>query len=449
MKQLLRQLPSVDRLLCQLGEPASDAERQRWLRACRQTLENARNSLLEGGPLPSPTELAERARQLAIPAASGWRRVLNATGVILHTNLGRAPLAPEAASEAARAGGGYGNLEFDLASGKRGRRDALLGSHLQQLTGAAGVLAVNNCAAALALVVDTLARDREVVVSRGELVEVGGGFRIPDVLTQAGARLREVGATNRTYLRDFEAALSDESAMVLSTHTSNFRQSGFVCRPEAAELTALARERGVFSVLDLGGGLLRPEPGLDEPSVQECVAQGWDLVVFSGDKLLGGPQAGLVTGEPSLLARLARNPWMRALRLDKLRLAALEATLRQHLVGEVPVLSLLRRPAEQLLAWCQASAARLESRLGERAAVSVRPSEGSVGGGTQPAVPLAGWAVCLQPTSGGVERWAEALRACDPAVVTRRKSDALWCDFRCLDETEIELLEIALEATAP
>ena len=309
------------------------------LGAARRALEVSRGAVAGGGPVPGVDELAATvAGELDGRWAGRTRAVVNATGVVLHTNLGRAPLSA-AAREAVAEAAGYAAVEYDLAAGTRGRRGAAAEALLREATGAEAALAVNNAAGALLLALGGLARGREVLVSRGELIEIGGEFRLPQVMEAAGVVLREVGTTNRTHLRDYAAGFGPETGLVLAVHPSNYRVEGFATRPALDELVALAHEHGLALLHDVGSGLLAGELG-DEPSVAGSLRAGADLVLFSGDKLLGGPQAGLVVGRAELVGRLARHPLARAVRADKLTLAALEATLAAHLAGrrdELPV----------------------------------------------------------------------------------------------------------------
>jgi L-seryl-tRNA(Ser) seleniumtransferase len=428
--------PSIDRLL-------QTSLAQSWLERfprplvvekLRSAVEEARQTRREA----ATEELLQRAEALLRSAFQpSLRSVINATGVILHTNLGRAPLSRRALEQVGQLCAGYSNLELDLESGGRGHRDRHLHKLLHQLTGCQASLAVNNCAAAMLLIVDEFARGREVLVSRGELVEIGGSFRIPDVLQRGGARLIEVGTTNRTYTRDFEGALTPESGMILSTHLSNFAQIGFTHQPEPLELVELARRHQLVSVLDLGSGLLDRSqlPGrMEEPDILNSLAQGWDLIAFSGDKLLGCAQAGFVLGRPELIERLSRNPWMRALRLDKLRLAALQGGLLDHLLSpeNVPVRAMLEQSVEELKRRAQRLARKVPG-------AEVRPCRSSIGGGTTPGQELDSWAVCL-PAS---EERALRLRQGNPAVLTRTQQDRIWLDLRTiLPEQEKALLSV-------
>ncbi|MFM8319756.1 MAG: L-seryl-tRNA(Sec) selenium transferase, partial [Chloroflexota bacterium] len=354
----LRDLPSVDQLLqtpqaagwlAQFGRPLT-------VEALRGALAEARRCFTPAQPLPTRPELLEQARQaLDAWTAPTLQPVINATGVVLHTNLGRAPLSRAALQAAQAAALGYSNLEYDLAAGKRGSRLAHAETLLQRLTGAEAALVVNNNAAALLLALSALAKRRAVVIARTQLVEIGGGFRVPEVMQQSGARLLEVGATNRVHLSDYQAALDENPALVLRAHRSNFRLEGFTSEPQLDEIAALAHQAALPLLDDLGSGALLDAAryGLGhEPTVQESLAAGADLVCFSGDKLLGGPQAGIIIGRAALVDKLRKHPLARAVRADKLCLAALSATLLHYLKDEaereVPIWRMIAAPAEQL-----------------------------------------------------------------------------------------------------
>jgi L-seryl-tRNA(Ser) seleniumtransferase len=407
----LRELPSVDELV----------------RAARAALERAREEITAGH---EPRDLVERT--LAVAAEHRrpqLRRVVNATGVILHTNLGRAPLADAALARVIEVGGGYSNLEYDLRTGERGSRHEHVAAILRRLTGAEDALVVNNNAAAVLLALSALAEGREVVVSRGELLEIGDGFRIPDVLERSGARLVEVGTTNRTRAADYERAIGPETALILRVHQSNFRQVGFTERPPLKALVQIARRHGIPLVDDLGSGSL-VDFG-DEPIVGGSIAAGADLVTFSGDKLLGGPQAGVVCGRAELVARLRRHPLQRALRPDKLTLAALEGTLLLN-TDDVPVLRLLREPLEAV----RTRAERLAALTGG----DVVETSARAGGGALPLHEL---------PSAGVElegELAAMLLHAEPPVVAIVRDDRTVLDCRTIAEAEIELVAAAVRA---
>jgi L-seryl-tRNA(Ser) seleniumtransferase len=453
-----RLLPSVDQALQRPEVQALvDAHgRPAVLRALRAALDDLRRRATE-----SPDGLDEAVSGLATEVAArveaagrpSLRRVLNATGVVVHTNLGRAPLSPEAAARVAEIASSYSNLEYDLERGGRGDREAHAESRLRELLSVEATVVVNNCAAAVLLAVNTLAEGREVLVSRGELVEIGGSFRIPDVVRKGGARLREVGTTNRTRLADFEAALSPETGMVLKVHPSNFRIVGFTEQPSLEDLAGLARGAGIPLVEDQGSGLLEALPGglAAEATAVQALRGGADVVTFSGDKLLGGPQAGLVAGLRAFVEPMRRNPLYRALRVDKMTLAALDATLVEHESGRaaerVPVLRMIHAPIAEVRARADAFARALSV-----AAPGLRPalveSESAVGGGAAPTVGVPTVAVALDPGPAGPDRLAAALRAGSPPVVVRVAEDRLLVDLRTVRPDEEEALLAALAAAA-
>jgi L-seryl-tRNA(Ser) seleniumtransferase len=432
----------VEELASRLGQGVPHAVA---VSAARRAVEAARERILGGAGDAGDLEAA--ARGLAESAGRpSLRRVLNATGVIVHTNLGRAPLA-ESAAEAARAAAvGYSNLEYDLLEGRRGSRQEHLEELVRELTGAEAALVVNNCAAAVLLAAAALAVGRELVVSRGQLVEIGGSFRIPDVVAQSGARLVEVGTTNRTRLSDYEAALGSETGAVLRAHPSNFRTVGFVESVEIEELCEVAAAAGVPVIDDVGSGVVAhgvPELA-DEPAVRRSVAAGCALVCFSGDKLLGGPQAGVMAGTRAAVERCRSHPLARAMRIDKLSLAALEATLRiyadpQGALREVPVLRMLTAGEEEL----RGRAERMRSQL-EQAGVEARVVESSakVGGGALPLLELRGPVCAVDPGDLGLEELARRLRSDTPPVVARAREGWLLLDPCTLDD------EGALEAAS-
>jgi L-seryl-tRNA(Ser) seleniumtransferase len=418
----LRDLPSVDALVRGLDDPLAVA-------AARALLERAREEIRAGA---DPGDLRARlGEELARARRPTLRRVLNATGVLVHTNLGRAPLADAAVARVAEVAG-YSNLELDLTTGARGSRHDHLAPLLRRLTGAEAALAVNNGAAAVLLVLAALASGREVVVSRGELVEIGDGFRIPDVLAQSGARLVEVGTTNRTRAADYEAAIGPETALLLRVHPSNFRVVGFAERPRVEELASVARRHGLPLVDDLGSGALAEVES--EPTPAQALAAGADLVCCSGDKLLGGPQAGIVAGRADLVERLRRHPLMRALRPDKLTLAALEGTLGLWLdrPDEVPVLRMLREPLEAV----RARAERLAAAVGGM----VEETVARAGGGALPLAELPSAACAVE------EELAARLRAHDPPVVAIVRDGRTLLDCRTL--TDAEAAEVAAAVAA-
>ena len=429
----LRDLPPVDALAAQV-----DAPRALAVAAARAVLAERRAELLGGSV--GAADLAARARAWAEAAERPrLRRVVNATGVIVHTNLGRAPLAASAREAVARAAEGYSNLELDLATGARGSRHDLVAALLCELTGAEAALVVNNCAGAVLLAAAALAGPgREVVVSRGQLVEIGGGFRVPEVIAQAGARLVEVGTTNRTRRADYEEALGSQTGAILRAHPSNFRLLGFVQEVEIEELCEL----GVPVIDDIGSGVLADgiETLREEPGVRRSVRAGAALVCFSGDKLLGGPQAGLMVGRADAVEAARRHPLARALRLDKLGFAALEATLQlyrdpERVRHEIPVLAMLTADEGTL----RARAERLAAAIGP--AATVVPAVARVGGGALPLLELPGPAVAVP---GAPEPLAARLRAGDPPVIGRIEDDRLLLDPRTLSDDELPLIARAL-----
>ena len=452
----LRDLPSVDSVMSTDAVVGmAGAYSREWIvNLVRHELDQARKRILDGTAAPTVSELAEAVcLRVQSMARVEPRRVINATGVILHTNLGRAPLSRAATDAVVEAARGFTNLELDLDSGRRGSRQAHLQSLLRQLTGAEAALAVNNNASALLLGLSALAAGKEVVVSRGEAVEIGGGFRIPDVLRQSGSILVDVGTTNRTYAGDYEGAITENTAALLKVHASNFRVEGFTASVEARELVELGEKYGIPVLHDVGSGCLLPTGryGLaHEPLPQESVAAGMGLVFFSGDKLLGGPQAGIVVGKRDLVNRLERHPLARAVRIDKLSLAALTATLL-HYLGEdaedqIPVWRMISTSLESI----KDKAQQWQSRLGSSA--DVEPSRSAIGGGSLPGETLPSWVVALtcQEIPGGPEKVMARLRRADPPVVARVEGDRVLLDPRTvLPEEEEALLQAVWKALEP
>ncbi|MEP6686856.1 MAG: L-seryl-tRNA(Sec) selenium transferase [Gemmatimonadales bacterium] len=431
-----RELPSVDRLLHEPGVDAllHGAPRGAVVAAIRETLAAAR-SRRAGPPEDWVTEIRERLVERARP---GLRPVLNASGVVLHTNLGRAPLAEAAVAALAAVATGYSNLELDLDTGTRGSRTDHCRERLRRLTGAEDALVVNNAAGALVLALNALAAGREVAISRGELIEIGGSFRIPDIVGRSGARLHEVGTTNRTHVDDYRHALDAGVAAILTVHRSNFEQRGFVASPAPGALAALAAEAGIPYLFDVGSGLLAdlsPWGLSSEPRVADALAAGADLVIFSGDKLLGGPQAGCLVGRRTLLARCRANPFARAMRADKLTFAALEATLAlyedaESAVREIPVLRMLTLDAAVL----ESRASRLAAACPAELHPALLPGESAVGGGAFPGAALPTTLVALEPGPLGADGLALRLRLGDPAVLTRVSGGRVLLDPRTLPE---------------
>jgi len=441
-----RALPSVDRLLAdaRLQELAGVYGPARVAEHARQALEAARTAIAAGAAAAAAGELAERvAQSLTAGLRSGLRPVINATGVIIHTNLGRAPLSAAALQAMQVAAQGYSNLEYDLEAGERGSRHSHIERLVTELTGAEAAMVVNNNASAVMLGLTAVASGKEMIVSRSQAVEIGGGFRIPDVLRQSGAHLVEVGTTNRTYLDDYDGALTHESAGFLRVHSSNFRVIGFTHTVEVGEMAALAARRGVLLLDDIGSGALLDTSAyglMKEPLVQDSVAAGADLVFFSGDKLLGGPQAGIIAGKRAQVDRLKRHPLARAVRIDKLSLAALAATLQHYLRNEatehVPVWRMIAMP----LAALEQRSTAWATRIG--AAAQVVDARSMIGGGSLPEESLPSRVVALPATGlpGPVAAVAAALRGGNPAVVARIEHDRLLLDPRTVQPGEDEPL---------
>ena len=446
MTSRYRGLPSVDKVLAHpaVGELLAQYTRELVVEAVREELEATRQAIARGGPAPTADQVAGAvaARQLG-----RWRSwpvpVINATGVVLHTNLGRAPLSAESVAAVAGAAQGYSNLELDLADGRRGSRHDAVSALLRQLTGAQAALAVNNNAGATLLGLAAVAAGREVVVSRGEAAEIGGGFRIPDVLRQSGARLVEVGTVNRTYAQDYAQAITPDTSALLVVHRSNFQVVGFTHQPSLADVAAIAGERGLPLLHDLGSGALLDTAAFGlghEPMPQESLDAGAGLVFFSGDKLLGGPQAGIVAGQADLVQTLARHPLARALRADRLTLAALHATLLHYVRGEagskVPVWQMVAAPASEL----KARALAWATSLG--AGVEVQESVATLGGGSLPGETLETWVASIAASRhpGGVEGLAASLRTGTPPVMARIEDDRVVLDPRTVLPDQDEAL---------
>jgi L-seryl-tRNA(Ser) seleniumtransferase len=438
-------LPAVDLVLRsnEAGALIATYGRSLVVDAVRTTLAERRRYGLDA-TVASIVE--ECAALLAREMQPSQRRVFNLTGTVLHTNLGRAPLPEEAIAAAVEAMRHPTTLEYKIETGKRGERDDHVAGWLTRLTGAEAALAVNNNAGALVLTLNTLAEGRETIVSRGELIEIGGSFRLPEIMARAGTRLREVGTTNRTHLADYAAALGPETALILKAHTSNYVVQGFTAAAPTVKLAALAREHAIPFVEDLGSGSLVDFErwGLPhEPTVTEALAQGADLVTFSGDKLLGGPQAGLVVGRAELIRRLARNPLKRALRLDKIRLAALEAVLRLYadpdrLAERLPALRLLARPKDEIKALAERLLPAVERVLRDIAEVTLVETKSQIGSGALPVSLLPSAALALRPrpqrSGTAVESLARALRRLPIPVISRIEMGRVLLDLRCLED---------------
>jgi L-seryl-tRNA(Ser) seleniumtransferase len=441
-----RRLPSVDRMLShERLQPLSDTAGDSLTGLVRQALADARTAIAAGADAPSEEQIAEQVLGLArLRIEPSLQPVINATGVIVHTNLGRAPLSDASIAAMAMVTRGYSNLEFDLEAGERGSRHSHLGAALRQLTGAEDAIAVNNNASALLLTLSALAVEREVIVSRGQAVEIGGGFRIPDVMRQSGARLVEVGTTNRTYLRDYEGAITDGTAAIMRVHASNFRVVGFTAAPALRDMARVAREHGVLLLDDIGSGCLidTQQFGLTpEPTVAESLASGADLCLFSGDKLLGGPQAGIIVGRGEVIETLRRHPLARAVRLDKASIAGLHATLLHYLRGEaltaVPVWRMIATPLEDITR---------RARRWARAIPGATLADGRsmIGGGSLPEESLPTKLVAVRRDD--VSEVARRLRTGQPAVVGRIEDGALLLDPRTVQPGEERTLIAAVKA---
>jgi L-seryl-tRNA(Ser) seleniumtransferase len=455
----LRSLPSVDQLLRLLADRAElkDLARPRLTALVREALAQERARVLgeHGTPVAAEALAARVVERARLDGPFSLRPVINAQGVVLHTNLGRALMSTLALERLQAVATSYSNLELDLARKERGSRYSHVEALLQRLTGAEDALVVNNNAAAVLLALETLAHGREVIVSRGELIEIGGEFRIPDIMLRSGAVLREVGATNRTHLRDYAEAITPSTALLLKVHTSNYRVVGFTAEVSSRELVELGRERAIPVMEDLGSGSLvdlRPWGFPYEPTVPETVASGVDLVSFSGDKLLGGPQAGIVVGRRAIVSRLKKNPWNRALRIDKFTIAALEATLHAYEAGTaretVPTLAMLTEPLASVRSRARRVLRQLAPNVRERLGASLADDLAQVGGGALPTVELPTVAVAVGTSSAAAMRLDEALRVGDPPVVGRITHDRLFLDCRTVLPGQVRALAQALTLAA-
>ncbi|MGA3099161.1 MAG: L-seryl-tRNA(Sec) selenium transferase [Bryobacteraceae bacterium] len=449
----LSSLPSVERLLNHANSAGLIAEfgRSAAVSAIREALARVRAGLLANSATTIPSDLSViqmAARQLQEDARPSLRRVFNLTGTALHTNLGRAMLPEEAIEAVARTAREATNLEFNLSDGQRGDRDAHLERHLRNLTGAEAATVVNNNAAAVLLVLNTLANRKEAPVSRGELIEIGGSFRMPDIMARSGCRLREVGTTNRTHMRDYEEAIGPKTGLVMKVHTSNYAIEGFTAEAPEADLARLCHDRGLPFVVDLGSGALidLQQFGLPhEPTPAESIASGADLVTFSGDKLLGGPQAGIIAGRADLIKRIKRNPLARALRVDKMTIAALSAVLRlysnpERLANRLPTLRLLARPVEDIRGLADRMQDLVAPRMEGIASVETSPCKSQIGSGAWPTRKLPSSGLAIRPANrkrgsgAALERIARAFRELPIPVIGRIQGGALIFDLRCLED---------------
>ena len=455
----MRGLPKIDDLMLRLEkmEAMEGFLREILREACRSVVEELREQIMAGADASFRMPTAEQAADLARLRAEGYRafrlrRVINATGVILHTNLGRAPLCREAVERVVEVAGGYSNLEYDLERGERGIRYDAIRSLLCAISGAEDAIVVNNNAAAVMLVLNTLAADREAIVSRGELIEIGGEFRIPDVMEKSGVRLVEVGTTNRTRIADYERAINSETALLMKVHTSNFRIVGFTEEADRRQLVELGKKRGVAVMEDLGSGCFMEleRYGLEhEPTVQESLAAGVDVATFSGDKLLGGPQAGIIVGKRTFLEKIAKNPLNRALRIDKMTLAALEGTLVKYLrpaeaVADIPVLHALTEPLAEIKKRAGKLLLLLKKTLTEDIEITRMVGFSMAGGGSLPTRGIETALIGIRADFCSVAEIERALRRCEPPVIVRVADDRILLDVRTMKESDLKETSLLL-----
>ncbi len=453
-KEMLRRIPKVDRVMQQKKMEELLEAYPRWMvvEAVREVIARRRRAILRGETQSDLVEMEsvveECVHRTELKSLPSLRRVINATGVVLHTNLGRAPLSQEAIEQVVSVAGGYSTLEYNLKDGKRGLRYTHVADLLCRITGAEAAMVVNNNAAAVLLVLSTLAKGREVAISRGELVEIGGSFRIPEVMEWSGAMLKEVGTTNRTHLRDYRKAIGPETGLLLKVHPSNYRVMGFVEEVPLRELVALGREVGVPVYQDLGSGSLveMRQKGLPhEPTVQESIRSGVDIVSFSGDKLLGAGQAGIILGREELIEQIRRNPLNRALRIGKLTLASLEATLRLYLDEEnlwekLPVLRMISTPVEVLMARASIVVDGIRPLARRGFEIGIEQHKSAVGGGALPLVEMSTVAVTLSHKEMVTSELEAVLRTGNPPVIARIQEDRVCLDMRTVRDEEVESL---------
>ncbi len=449
-KKLLRELPKVDELLadCRVAAQTAGISHQIVVTAIRAVIEQTRQSILNGTLQADRLDRDAIVERVVTRAAAAnqmqLRPVINATGVVLHTNLGRAPLARVVVEKVSAVAAGYNTLEYDIASGGRGSRYSHVESLICQITGAEAALVVNNNAAAMMLILSALAKGREVVVSRGELVEIGGSFRVPEIMEQSGASLREIGTTNKTHFADYQGAINAATGMLLKVHTSNYRIVGFTEEVGLAQLAELGKAQQIPVVYDLGSGLI-DDFGVAqfgaEITVKSSLKSGVDVVSFSGDKLLGGPQAGIIVGGRAIVEKLKRHPMTRALRIDKLTLTALEATLRLYLEDDVrtrvPVLNMLSLPPEQLAARARQLLALLKA-ADDLADLRLADGKSQVGGGSMPTVLLDTTLIAIRPKALSVGAMQAALRSCTVPIIVRVFNDCLYLDIRTVETADFQ-----------
>ena len=455
-QQLLASLPSVDEIL-KSGEGLEWQKaypRRYVLRAIREVIDESRRAILKDDlkEISVKDMLVDIRGHIELLSAFSLKPVINATGIVIHTNLGRSVMSEEIMENVKRVACGYSNLEYELEEGKRGKRYSHIRKLLNEITGAESSLIVNNNAAAVFVCLTALAKGREVIVSRGELVEIGGSFRIPDVMSSSGALLKEVGATNKTHLRDYERAISENTALLLKVHQSNYRIVGFSESVPINELAALGRKHGIPVMFDLGSGSLvdlKPYGIQIEPTVQEIIKAGADIVTFSGDKLLGGPQGGVIVGKSELIENIAKNPLMRAVRIDKLTLSAFEAVLMCYLdedkaKGSIPTLEMLLQRHMDIKERAKRIASRLKKEVsripGDVAEIDVIEDSSQAGGGSLPEIEFKTYAVAINPLRISVNTLEERLRQGNPPIIARIKNDALIIDARTVRNSEIDVL---------
>jgi len=451
-KKKLSQLPSVDECI---KSPYGDKWLQKYyrniiVRSVREAIDSKRKELLDGADpdIAIDAIAAEIEQNIIRHSAYKLKPLINASGVVIHTNLGRSILSDKALENIVSTAGSYSNLEYEIAKGKRGKRYAHIKDILIELTGAEDAVVVNNNAAAVLICLDTFAKGREVIVSRGELVEIGGSFRIPEVMKSSGAILREVGTTNKTHMNDYENAVCGNTGLLLKVHQSNYKISGFTQEVPVPDLVKVGKEFKIPVISDLGSGCmisLRPYGVHDEPTVQEVIKEGADLVTFSGDKLLGGPQSGIIVGRKKLIQKIQQNPMMRAMRIDKMTFAALEATFMQYLdeqkaLKSIPTLRMLTESGDIIKKRAKKIFNALKKSISDKAALEVQPDQSRAGGGSLPEADFPTFVVSLRPHNMTVNALEKKLRLGDPPVIARIKEDVLLIDARTIQDREVKIL---------
>jgi len=451
-KKKLSQLPSVDEFIkSHYGEEwIQKYYRKIIVRSIRETIDSKRKELLKGNDVDISLDAiaVEIEKSITRHSAYNLRPLINASGVVIHTNLGRSILSDNALENIVATARSYSNLEYEITKGKRGKRYAHIKDILVELTGAEDAVVVNNNAAAVLICLDTFAKDREVIVSRGELVEIGGSFRIPEVMKSSGAILREVGTTNKTHMADYENAVCGNTGLLLKVHQSNYKISGFTQEVPVPDLVKVGKEFKIPVVSDLGSGCmisLKPYGVHDEPTVQDVIREGADLVTFSGDKLMGGPQAGIIVGRKKLVQKIQKNPMMRAMRIDKMTFAALEATLMQYLDEEkalkhVPTLRMLTESVDIIKKRAKKILNALKKSISDKAALEVQPDQSRAGGGSLPEADFPTFVVSIRPHNMTVNALEKKLRLGDPPLIARIKEDELLIDARTIQDGEVKTL---------